>query len=119
MLSFREHREAMLVEMSQQIGEVEFNFTKHFMERFSERSQISKDQLNGFLHRIIDKLPSIDPEGQFLFYSKKLQQGVIAAWDAFKRKMHMITFLPPNKKFSKDAAEVVVESITYKVIVID
>jgi len=109
-----------LTEMSTHIGDVEFRFSNHFSDRVKERSVITPDDLNTLLANIRKKLTDLPAVGEFLFYSKRLAQGVIAAWDSFRNRISLITFLPKNKHFAKPGTEtVVLESITYQIIYID
>lgn len=127
MLSFSEHRQLYMVEMSQQIGEVDFNFTKHFLERMKVRlgnttmsSEEMIEYLKPILANMVKKLGELPVVGEFLFYSKKLGHGIVAAWDAYKRKMSLITFLPKERhQPTKGTQEVVIESVTYTLIEID
>jgi hypothetical protein len=99
---------------------VEFDLGVHFLERLKERSELTKEQIDHFLHKIREHLAEIGIEGEFLFYSRKLKQGIVAVWDAFKSKIKMITFLPRGKDFPKPGTDkVVVESKSYTVIYVD
>ena len=101
---------------------VDFDLGLHFTDRLKERSQLSIDEIKQLMSSIREKLASIRPMGEFLFYSRKLKQGVIAAWDSFKQKLKMITFLPRNKEYPKPGTQkVYVESLEteYEIVYVD
>ena len=118
MIRFKEHR---LIEMAMTVDDVEFILTKHFSERMKERgSEFSMDAMKGMLKNIKSKLTDLPATGEFLFFSKKLKQGIVATWDAFKSKMSLITFLPKGKEFpGKDTEKVYVESMQRDYIYIE
>lgn len=102
------------------INGVDFDLGNHFLERLKVRSQLTKDEINDFLSKITKRLSQIGTQGEFLFYSNKLKQGVIAAWDAFKSTMKLITFLPRGREFPKPGTEkVIVEQVEYQIVWID
>jgi hypothetical protein len=77
------------------------------------------DYLKDMLVHIRERVASLAPEGDFLFYSKKFKRGVVAAWDAFKHKMTLVTFLPKGKQFTGPETEkVYVESMQREFTVI-
>lgn len=101
---------------------VKFNFSHHFLDRIPIRSKIKKKEdiinalssfneaidVDGFMQlikKIRAKLKDIPERGEFLFYSKSLGQGLVAAWDAFKNKLTFITFLPAERHQSKTGTE--------------
>lgn len=95
------------------IDDVDFDLGVHGEERIKERSKLSPEQFTELLTKIRSKLSSLDIKGEFLFYSKRLQQGLVAAWDAIKSKIKLITFLPKGKHFAKSGTEeIFVENIT-------
>jgi hypothetical protein len=99
---------------------VDFDLGMHFLDRIKERSELTRAELNELIKKIREKLSKIKPMGEFLFYSRKLKQGIIAAWDSFKQKLKMITFLPRGKEFPKPGTEkIVMENIQYDIIYID
>lgn len=98
---------------------VDFDFGTHFIDRIKERNLLSIEQLESLIKRIREKLAELDPKGEFLFYSRELKQGVIAAWDAFKHHIKFITFLPKGKEFPKPGTEkIYVESHEKKILII-
>lgn len=90
------------------IDDVDFDLGVHGEDRIKERSKLSAEEFKELLAKIRSKLSSLDIKGEFLFYSKKLRQGVVAAWDAIKSRLKLITFLPQGKHFAKPGTDEVV-----------
>lgn len=110
-----------LNEMSLAVDDVQFYLSKHFEDRMKERgTNFDIQSLKQMISKIKSKLPELPPVGDFLFYSRKLKQGFIAAWDSFRSKMSLITFLPKGKEYPNPGTEkVIIESKSYSVFYID
>ncbi len=109
--SFKQFR---LDEMSVNVGELEYDFSPHFFDRIRERGQFTPDEIELFLKKIASKVKDIPGKKEFLFFSKRMKQGLIAAWDSVKKKLKLITFLPRGKDFAKPGTEKVVIESKYK-----
>lgn len=108
-----------IIENTITLDGVEFDFGVHFLERIKERNDLSMDQLKALIKRIRNKLAELDPKGVFLFYSLELNQGMVAAWDAFNHYIKFITFLPKGKEFSKtDTKKIYIESYEKEITII-
>jgi hypothetical protein len=103
------------------LDDVQFDLGNHFNDRLAQRrAEWQKNDVQYFLQKIRSKLASLDPKGEYLFYSNKLKQGVIAAWDAIKAKVKLITFLPKGRSNPKPGTEkIMIESIEYTIVEID
>lgn len=98
---------------------VDYNYSRHFFDRLGERGNITIEQFKELLQKVRTKLKDLPMVGEFLFFSRKFKQGIITSWDAMKRKLSFITFLPPGKDFPKPGTKrVVVENINKTVTVI-
>lgn len=100
------------------IDGVEFSFTNHFFDRLKERIELKPKIIEKFLYKIKNKLVDLNTSGEFLFYSKKLKQGIVATWNKSKHLLSLITFLPKNKHHTKDGTEeIVIENYKNYIII--
>jgi len=103
--------------------ELEFNdwkiySSKHSLERNLQRFNLSYDKFESLLKKIIIFFDSCKKciDGEYLVYSKKLEQGLII--DLFKndKKIKIITILPPKRQILADnkTQKIYIESISEK-----
>jgi hypothetical protein len=114
---------AYAAEMPQEVDGVSYGYSNHFFDRLSERGTITLDQLKAMVKKVRTQLAELPMKGDFLFFSKSLKQGIVAAWDAIKSKLNFITFLPPKKNpdeyFAKSGtSKVVFENINKNITII-
>lgn len=88
--------------------------TKHALDRIKERLKGDViDKLKTLFKNAIDKAVSV---GEYLFYSKSLDQGFIGSVDN-RGNITAITVLPPGKSFPKDGTDkIIVEDKEYQII---
>jgi len=115
--SFKQFR---LEEMSVTVNDLEMDFSPHFFDRIRERGQFTTDEIEIFLRKISEKVKNYDGKHEFLFFSRKMKQGLVAAWDSLRKKLKIITFLPRGKDFAKTGTEkVFVESLQRQILYIE
>lgn len=91
-------------------GEFVIKNSLHGKERIEQRNTLPKIALAELFRKTIEKVAAIgdDIKTEVLFYSEKLRQGFVAAYDAVQKAVRIITFLPRNKHFAKPGTEEIV-----------
>lgn len=78
------------------------------------RPQMPVDGWNAMHKRVIAALPKKAKGGDYLFYSKSDKQGYIASVNVKKKRIRVITVLPPKKSNAKPGTHrMVIESEDY------
>tara|TARA_Y100001951_G_scaffold104787_1_gene117752 strand:- start:3118 stop:3558 length:441 start_codon:yes stop_codon:yes gene_type:complete len=83
------------------------------------RSDLEPNDWRTYLKRATKALKG-KPEGDYLIYSKQLEQGVVMAFYPNNKLLRLITVLPKGKGFAKAGTEkVMVESVEVELEVIE
>lgn len=94
--------------------------TKHGLERILQRNLLSKEQLQKLFQKALDKFDQLKSRaGEYLFFSRSLNQGFISTADK-DGNLVLITFLPPGRKNPMPGTEVkLIESTEYTYVEVD
>jgi hypothetical protein len=104
--------------------------TRHAVARYAERNVVKTDEFASFLKKCIDWLKSNGSTNlHYLFYSRSLEQGIVAAYEPDTvnfgltikpsplNHMVILTVLPPRKQEeregSKPTKKILMESTSY------
>lgn len=110
--------------MRTKIGNWFIQMSKHALERAIERRpDVNIMSWRAMYKNMVDAAQKKDLKGEILFYSHKLRQGIVAAVDAAKNTIRLITKLPRGKAIAKSGTGKVFvegyEDSDIQVIVID
>ena len=120
MQTFRQYLE--LTESATMIDGWEVIKTNHGKERSGERAtvEIVDDLINKVIARMKQAFQKITKAGEYLFFSKSMNRGIVMNVEIAKPQLRVITVLPANKSVALPGTKsVMVESVTYELIEID
>lgn len=84
-------------------------------QEFDRRPDMDEENWKDFHRRVYDKIQKMKPiNGEFIFFSKKYQQGYVAAVDFEINSVRVITVLPKGKSRPKPGTiRMIIEGKTY------